>query len=324
MIRKIVNPVYEELKEAERFLCQLAGSDLPVVRDIADHISAYRGKGLRPVLLLLCSGLSGGVSRESIEAAAAVELLHTTTLIHDDVVDRSDLRRGGPTVNSLWGNRTAVLAGDIFFSRVMSWLVELDISEVSSVFSSAIRKVCEGELIQSQNSRGNRLISEKEYFDIISLKTASLISASCELGVLTSRGGGNGERPAAGRYGNNLGIAFQIKDDLMDYNGRKEKMGKPASRDLAGSILTLPLLYGLKNSRNGDRAAVLEIINRGIEDQEIDFIKDFAEKSGGLEYAGEKAGEYARAARSSLNDLPGSRYRDAMSRLAEFVIERDF
>jgi len=323
-LKKILEPVGRELKETEDVFRQLAGSELPVVRDIHEHITSYRGKRLRPVLLLLCSGLTGGITRRSIEAAAAVELLHTTTLIHDDVVDRSDLRRGGPTVHSIWGNKAAVLTGDIFFARVLTWLVELDIPGVTSVISSAIRQVCEGELIQSGNGTGDAVITEQEYFHTITLKTASLIAASCELGVLTSYGNNSGERAPARRYGKHLGIAFQIRDDLMDYNGRREKMGKPAAKDIAGSIMTLPLLYGLEYSGNGDRGTVLKMIRRGVREEDEVFIRGFAERSGGIAYAREKAEEHARTALSYLELFPDSEYKSSMSDLAEFVIERDF
>ncbi|MBD3179224.1 MAG: polyprenyl synthetase family protein [Candidatus Latescibacteria bacterium] len=323
-LNKIMGPIGDDLRESEEFLGSLAASDVPEVDEIRDHITRYRGKRLRPVLLLLCAGMTGGVTRLSIEASAALELLHTTTLIHDDVVDRSDLRRGGATVNALWGNRTAVLAGDIFFSRIMTWLVDLDISEITSIFSAAIRQVCEGELIQTQNGKMGGLITEEEYFKTISLKTASLISASCKLGVLTSQGGSSGLLRAAGAFGTHLGISFQIRDDLMDYNGRRERMGKPAARDIEGSILTLPLIYGLEHSNNGNRDKVLGMMGREMTAEEIEFIIGFADRSGGISYARERAAENARKALSCLEHFPGSEYRDSLAELTSFVIEREF
>jgi octaprenyl-diphosphate synthase len=304
---------------------RLAVSDVPVVNDIIDLTKAYPGKRLRPILVLLCAGMAGGVSRASIETAAIVELLHTATLVHDDVIDRSDLRRGGPTVNSVWDNRAAVLIGDLFFSRVLSWLAQHGNLDVTDIMSKTIRRICEGELIQSQNGHRNPAITEEEYFKTISLKTASLIAASCELGVISSSSkNGTSARSAARQYGEHLGTAFQIKDDLMDYNGRESKMGKPVARDLMDNFLTLPLLYSLRNSTNGDGHLIVQMIQRGITENDIDAICRFVERSGGIAYAQEMAEQHARKALSILDGFGGTEYRASLSKLAGFVIQRDF
>jgi octaprenyl-diphosphate synthase len=296
-----------------------------LINDIVHHIAVYKGKRLRPILLLLCSGMTGGVSRDSVRAAAVVELLHTATLIHDDVIDVSDLRRGGPSVNAVWGNKASVLIGDLFFSRVLCWLSQFGNPDVTRIISTTINCICEGELLQLRNGYNHMLIEEDAYFGLIKRKTASLLAAACELGaVLSDAGNGNGEQPTMQRFGEHLGMAFQIKDDLMDFNGNQEHLGKPITKDLIENTLTLPLLYGLRHSKSNHRQSILSIIRKGVGEEDLDIIRRFVRESGGIAYAEDRATQHAGIALSCLGDYEDTAYKDSLKKLIAFVIERNY
>ncbi len=323
LLDEITAPITVELRETEEEIAAMVKSEIPLINDIVDHIALHKGKRLRPIVLLLCSGLSGGISKESIKAAAVIELLHTATLVHDDVVDVSDLRRGGPSVNAVWGNKAAILIGDLFFSRVLSWLAQFNNSEVTEIMSLTIKRVCEGELIQLRNGYRHEVIGEDVYFDLIMGKTATMLAAACEMGAISSSSGNGGGREILKDFGEHLGVAFQIKDDLMDFNGSEKNLGKPVSRDLSENTLTLPILYGLKHSNNGDREKVIAILRRGIEDGDIDVIRRFVVESGGIAYAEETAKQYAGMAQSCLRGYGDSAYRRSLMKLTGFITDRN-
>ncbi len=325
MLEEIKAPILTELQEVEDEFRMLVKSNVSIINDIIDHIAIYKGKRLRPILLLLCSGLTGGVSRDSIKAAAMVELLHTATLVHDDVIDGSDLRRGGPSVNSIWGNKVSILIGDLFFSRVLYRLAQIENPEVTTMMSMTIKWICEGELIQLRNGYDHSMIDEKIYFSLIAKKTASLLAAACELGAISSTSNSNNkDRSNLKNFGENLGIAFQIKDDLMDFNGNQESLGKPISKDLIENTLTLPLLYGLKNSTNGDYQRIIAILQRGIGNEDLNTIYRFVRESGGIEYAEKMAKQCTNMALSCLSDYENTVYKRSLIKLADFIVDRDF
>jgi octaprenyl-diphosphate synthase len=325
MLGEIKVPVLRELEAVEDEFRALVKSNVPIINDVINHIAVYKGKRLRPILLLLCSGLTGGISRDSIKAAAMVELLHTATLVHDDVIDGSDLRRGGPSVNAAWGNKVSILIGDLFFSRVLDRLAEIKNPEVTHMMSVTIKSVCEGELIQLRNGYYHALIDEEVYFDLITGKTASLLAASCELGAISSSAdNGSESRSLLKSFGEHLGIAFQIKDDLMDFNGSRESAGKPVSKDLIENTMTLPLLYGLKNSKNGDSERIAAILRRGVEIKDLETIHRFVKESGGIAYAKDKARHHTRLALSCLDDYDDSPYKRSLLKLTRFIVERDY
>lgn len=324
MLEEIAAPITTELHETEREFRTLVKSNVPIINDIIDHVAVYKGKRLRPILLLLCSGMTGGISKDSIRAAAVVELLHTATLIHDDVIDVSGLRRGGPSVNAIWGNKASILIGDLFFSRVLRWLAQFKNPEVTHMLSMSINWICEGELMQLRNGYAHAIIKEKDYFSLITRKTASLLAAACELGAISSRSNNNNEdRSTLKRFGGHLGVAFQIKDDLMDFNGTQECLGKPVSKDLIENTMTLPLLYGLENATNGDHEKIMGILKRGIRDTDMDIIRRFVRKSGGIAYAEKRAKQYTSTALSLLNDYEDSVYKRSLTKLADFITDRN-
>jgi octaprenyl-diphosphate synthase len=325
MLDEIQAPIAAELRETEREIKELVESNVPLIDDIVYHVTLYKGKRLRPTLVLLCGGVSGGITDDTIKAAAMVELLHTATLVHDDVIDQSDLRRGGPSVNSIWGNKASIMIGDLFFSRVLFRLAQIGEPEIIRMMSSAISRVCEGELLQIENGHARDAIDEEMYFGLIARKTASLLAVACELGAMSANRRGNGRDRAALRdFGETLGIAFQIKDDLMDYNGSAAAIGKPVASDLIGNTMTLPLLYGLRHADFKDRARIAAIVKRGIGEADLDEIRRFVRDSGGMAYAEKKAGEYTRTALSSLEDFEDSAFKRSLVTLAKFVTSRNY
>lgn len=217
VLNKVREPVLDELEEMERELVLMTDSRVPAVGDMTGNACSLRGKRLRPLLLLLSCGLEGRIGPEAVRSAAMIELLHTATLVHDDVVDDSDMRRGGPSVKALWGNKAAVLMGDMLFSRVLQRLSEIGEPEAVAIVSRSINTMCEGELLQLSNGLCGGIDAEAFYIDLVSMKTGSLFAAACELGGLFS-----GPRYSMRKrimlhgFGMNLGIAFQIRDDLID------------------------------------------------------------------------------------------------------------
>lgn len=325
MLDEIRIPIAKELEEVERELRMLVVSDVPIVNDIVEHVVLHGGKRLRPILTLFSSGMTGGITDLSIKSAAMVELLHSATLIHDDVIDVSDLRRGAPSVNAIWGNKVSILIGDLFYSRILHRLAEIGDPEITHMVSTAIKRVCEGELIQLQNGIDYGAIEERTYFDLIGKKTASLIAVACELGALSSASpNGAGARSALKRFGEHIGMAFQIKDDVMDIVGTPESLGKPASHDLLEHTLTLPLIHGLRHSKNGNRDAVLAILRRGVTEDDIDTIHRFVRESGGIEYAERRARTHCDEALSSLAGFDDSPYRRCLEGLAGFIVDRTY
>jgi octaprenyl-diphosphate synthase len=325
MLGEIKAPVLRELEAVEAEFRTLVKSDVPIINDVIDHIAVFKGKRLRPILLLLCSGMTGGISEDSIKAAAMVELLHTATLVHDDVIDGSDLRRGGPSVNAVWGNKVSILIGDLFFSRVLDRLAEIEDPAVTHMMSVTIKSVCEGELVQWRNGYYHSLIDEDVYFDLITSKTASLLAVSCELGAISSNAkSDNGDRPRLKRFGEHLGIAFQIKDDMMDFNGSRESVGKPVSNDLIENTMTLPLLYGLRNSKNGDSEKIAAMLRRGVGAKDLDAIHRFVEESGGIAYAQDKAKYHTNMALSCLDNYDDTPYKRSLLKLTRFIVERNY
>jgi octaprenyl-diphosphate synthase len=263
----------------------------------------------------------GGISEDSIKAAALVELLHTATLIHDDVIDEANIRRGGPSVRSVWDNKISIVVGDYIFSSILKNLSDISNLRIIQVLSNITRQVIQGELLQLQYNR-NYEIDEDIYLKMISEKTASLLAATCELGAITSLVSDEQNIGALRKFGENIGIAFQIKDDLLDFVGSEITLGKPIANDVLENTITLPLIYGIKNSTNRNHYKILKILKRGVQIDDIGFVKTFAKQSGGIEYAAMKADEFKNKALESLNSFKESIYKSYLVKLADFITTR--
>jgi len=246
------------LELVERAMREQLGSASGVVSGLGDHVLGSGGKRIRPALLLLCSELCGYTGPRQVQVAAAVELLHTATLLHDDVVDFSELRRGRPSANALWGNRRAVLAGDFFYARASSMIVEDGDLDILCIFADAIRAMAEGELLQLERSF-DPTVTEAHYFAVIERKSAALLAAACEAGSILG-GVTRGERRSLRQFGRELGIAFQLRDDALDYEAGEAALGKPPHADLREGKVTLPLVLALKRCTAAEREAVARVL----------------------------------------------------------------
>lgn len=257
---RAVERIAPGLELVERAMREQLGSDSEVVGGVGDHLLGSGGKRIRPALLLLAAELCGYAGPRCVQVAAAVELLHTATLLHDDVVDVSELRRGRPSANAIWGNRRAVLAGDFLYARASSMIVEDGDLDILWIFADTIRSMAEGELLQLEHSF-EVSITEADYFSVIERKSAVLLAAACETGAILG-GVTRGERRRLREFGREIGLAFQLRDDALDYEAGELALGKPPRTDLREGKVTLPLLLALKRGTPTEREAVAALLKR--------------------------------------------------------------
>ena len=294
-------------------------SDVVLVNQVAEHIVGGGGKRLRPLLHLVAAQAAGYRGRDHITLAAVIEFIHTATLLHDDVVDESDLRRGRKTANAVWGNAASVLVGDFLYSRAFQMMVELDRMRVMQILADTTNRIAEGEVLQLLNI-GNPETGEQAYLDVIERKTAVLFSAATRLGAVLA-GLSRDEEDALARYGLDLGFAFQIADDVLDYASDAGTLGKNVGDDLAEGKPTLPLIRAIANSEPAQAERLRQAIRDGGRDALGDVLAAIG-ATGALEYARDRAHAYARSARDALDALPRSDARDALGVLADYAIDR--
>ncbi len=294
-------------------------SDQPCVNRLLERVRAYRGKLLRPQLLLLSADATGGIRDEHIVAGAVVEMVHMATLVHDDVLDEADVRRHGATVNRLAGNEGAVLLGDYLISHAYHLCSSLGSTHASRRIAAATNTVCEGELSQIE-SRGNFDLMEAAYIEIIRRKTAALISVCCELGAELAQAEPSVVRNMA-LFGEDLGIAFQVVDDLLDLTATEDEMGKSVGRDADLGKLTLPLIRFLHQAEETDRHRLIAMLSGDVGDK-TGGVRAILEGSGAVDSAMTTAREYVKSALSRIADLPSGRARDRLFATAEFVVRR--
>jgi octaprenyl-diphosphate synthase len=327
VLDKIRKPIEKELQEFENRFQSIIKTDVTLIKEIFAHIVSTKGKRLRPILLFLCSSLQGESTEKTYQVATIVELLHTATLIHDDVVDSSDMRRGAPSVNSIWENKISVLIGDYLFAEVLYNLTKLNDLKMLEIISNITRLMSQGELLQMEKAHDFQM-DEDTYFRLISNKTASLTAATCQLGALTSTQSDPDHVENLRVFGENLGIAFQIKDDLLDYDGSETKLGKPIGKDLLENIITLPILYSLKQADENTRQEILSILANERHDRQDSLIQQdrliqFVKKTRGLQYATHQAEQYVQRARNCLDQYPDSPYKDSLILLSNFITSRE-
>src|SRR5690348_14764307 len=290
-----------------------------LINQISEYIISAGGKRLRPALLLLVAGALGETTGHRHELAAVVEFIHTATLLHDDVVDESDLRRGRQTANALWGNAASVLVGDFLYSRSFQMMVEADDMRVMRILADTTNQIAEGEVLQLLNIR-NPNVDEAAYLRVIERKTAVLFAAATRLGGLLGSVPPAHEEALA-RYGLNLGFAFQIADDVLDYVSDSTTLGKNIGDDLAEGKATLPVIYALERAAPEQAASLRRAIETGGLDS-LDNIVAAIRDSGALERALDKAQAYADAAIAALSTLPPSAAREALQVLAHYALKR--
>ncbi len=325
-----VNPV-------ER-LASLMGADLAAVDDVihsrmlseaalipqvGQHLVDSGGKRLRPLITLASARQFGYRGDAHVKLAAAVEFIHTATLLHDDVVDESALRRGRPAANLLWGNKPSILVGDFLFSRAFQLMVEVGSPAVLGVLANASAVIAEGEVLQLRSAK-NLAISEAQYLHVITAKTAALFSAAAEAGAMAA-GADPVQWQAMGEYGRNLGISFQLVDDALDYSGRQAVMGKSVGDDFRESKMTLPVILSLKNASEEERRFWRKTIEVSVQEEgDLSRAIEFLERGGALAETIERARLYARAAREALAACVDSEIKTALADIADFVVERAY
>ena len=319
-LQQICAPIAEELAATESLLHAEQKRASKFVSEMLAQTPLMGGKRMRPVLVFLVGGCVGSLNEKHHSLAAAIELVHTATLVHDDILDGAETRRHVSTVNSIWDTTTSVLVGDYLFTQSFEVASRSGIINAISKIAVASSRVCEGEMLQNAAIE-NFELGESEYFEIIRLKTAELCKCSCGLGVLAS-GGTEDELNAFEEFGNNLGIAFQIIDDVLDLTGYEGKVGKTLGTDLANKKMTLPLIHCLRESSEANRSALLLQLNSS--EPNISEVIKLLGKTKSTEYARDNAKDYATAAKSFASSLKDSKYAVGLRGLAEFVLQRTY
>jgi octaprenyl-diphosphate synthase len=297
---------------------QLA-SDVALVNQVGDYIVVGGGKRLRPLLVVLAARAAGIADSAHVTAAALIEFIHTATLLHDDVVDESARRRGRETANEAFGNPASVLVGDFLYSRAFQMMAALDSAAIIRVMADATNTIAAGEVMQLMNS-GDPDTTEIRYMEVIYRKTARLFEAGAQIAAIVAKAPAPLEAALA-CYGKHLGIAFQLIDDALDYQGDADELGKNVGDDLAEGKPTLPLIHALAHSDAVSVAMIRDAIEQGGTEQQAPIL-EVVERSGGLDYTAQLAGSEARKAEEALDALPASAYRDALAALARFAVSR--
>ncbi len=318
-LNDIKSPVADELDIFEKKFKQAMKSKVPLLDRVTYYIVQRKGKQLRPMFVLLSAKLFGEISDKTYNAAALVELLHTATLVHDDVVDNSYYRRGFFSVNALWKNKIAVLVGDFLLSKGLLLSIDNNHFDLLKIMSEAVREMSEGELLQMEKAR-KLDIKEDVYFEIIRQKTATLIASACACGAASIID----DKTMIDKvhlFGEKIGIAFQIKDDLFDYGNHE--IGKPKGIDIKERKMTLPLIYALNKAGSSDKKRIINIVkNENDNPKKVDEVILFVRASGGIEYAAEKMKNYRQQALDILAEFPDNDARKSLNDLVMYTTER--
>jgi octaprenyl-diphosphate synthase len=313
--------ISEELKEFEIQFRKAVKSNVSLLDKIMQFIVKRKGKQLRPMFVLLSAKLGGEINQKTYRAASLVELLHTATLVHDDVVDDSVERRGFFSINALWKNKIAVLVGDYLLSKGLLLSLDNNDFEILQILSSAVKLMSEGELLQIEKAR-NLNLKEDVYFEIIRNKTASLVASSCAAGASTTFAD-KASIQKMRTFGEKVGIAFQIKDDLFDYGNAN--VGKPTGNDIKEKKLTLPLIYTLNNVNYSLRKKLIYLVkNENNKKDKLKYIVEEVQKAGGIEYSKEKMFHYRDEALSVLHEFPDSEVRRGLEELVRYTTDRNY
>jgi len=318
-LEDIKTPIAREMDEFEFKFRDSMKTRILLLDRIMNYIVKRKGKQMRPMFVFLSAGTCGKINESTYRGAALIELLHTATLVHDDVVDDANYRRGFFSINALWKNKVAVLVGDYLLSRGLILSVENKDFNLLSIVSSAVKEMSEGELLQIEKSR-QLDITEDVYFQIIRQKTASLIASCCAVGA-SSSGADELVVESMREFGEKIGMAFQIKDDLFDYG--EDEIGKPLGIDIKEKKMTLPLIYALSKASWLEKRHIISIVkNESEKPKKVKEVIEFVKKSGGIEYANQTMSKFYEEALLRLSALPVSPYKTSLLQLVQFTIER--
>lgn len=318
-LKQIQQLLAHDIQQNNQVIIDQLSSDVVLINQISQYIIHGGGKRLRPLLLMLVARALTSQGQDHTKAAAIIEFIHTATLLHDDVVDESDLRRGKETANNVFGNAASVLTGDFLYSRAFQMMVELNQMQIMHILADATNKIAEGEVLQLLNCN-NPDITEAQYLQVIYCKTAKLFEAACDVASIIANASQD-EQTALHQYGVHLGNAFQIADDVLDYIADSATLGKNIGDDLAEGKTTLPVIYALKNAQAPDQVLIRQAIEQG-HHPEMSKIIDIIKQSGAIEYAIDKAQQAAQAAIDALNAFAESEYKNALIALAHIAVER--
>lgn len=318
-LNDIKAPIAKEMEEFEQKFRSSMYTKVLLLDKIMNYIVKRKGKQMRPMFIFLSAGTCGAITESTFRGASLIELLHTATLVHDDVVDDSEYRRGFFSINALWKNKIAVLVGDFLLSRGLNLSLDHDEIEHLRIVNDAVNQMSEGELLQMEKSR--RLdISEEVYYQIIRQKTASLIASCCAVGAVSA----NASKENIDKmklFGQNIGMAFQIKDDLFDYG--EDEIGKPVGIDIKEKKMTLPLIYALANAPWSSRRKIISIVkNESDKPKKVKEVIEFVRQSGGIDHAKRVMSDFHNKALALLADFPESNYKTSLTQLVQFTIER--
>jgi octaprenyl-diphosphate synthase len=317
---QIIEPISADMEAVNQVIRQQLYSDVPLVNQIAEYIISAGGKRIRPILVLLMAKAYGYRGTYHHDLAAVIEFIHTATLLHDDVVDESSLRRGRQTANALFGNAASVLVGDFVYSRAFQMMVRIDNMRVMQILADATNVIAEGEVLQLLNMHDPD-VNEARYLQVIRSKTAKLFEAATELGALIA-GAPQDEVATAAEYGRSLGTAFQLVDDVLDYSGNATDIGKNVGDDLREGKPTLPLIYLMENGTPDQRQLVRNCIENG-DEEHFDDILHAITNSGALDYTKRKAELAAQQATEAISVLPNSQFKDSLLQLCVFAVHRN-
>ncbi len=318
LVHKVIG---SELSLFEKKFSESVKSSNRLLDRIMGLIIKRKGKQMRPMFVFLSAKIAGGVNDVTFRAASLIELLHTATLVHDDVVDNSMMRRNFFSINALWKNKIAVLVGDYLLSKGLLLSIDNGDYKILQITSRAVKEMSEGELLQMEKAR-KLDIDESIYFEIIRAKTASLLSSACAAGALSAEGN-EAEAEKFRLFGEKVGIAFQIKDDLFDYG--QDNIGKPTGIDIKEKKMTLPLIYALQHADSATKRRIIYTVkNNSTDRNKVNEVITYVQTSGGIAYAAEKMMEYRKGALEILHSYPPSPARDAMEELVNYVIDRKY
>ena len=319
-LNEYTQPIKADLDDFDQKLHDHLRGDSPLITSIAQHLLRTKGKRIRPAFLFLSSRAANNFTEHTVDCSLAIELIHTATLLHDDVVDESMLRRGQETVNSQWTNLISVLMGDYLFAKAFRIMVEPESVELMRAISRATERISVGELRQIEET-GNYSLSEEEYLAIIADKTASLFNVSCEVGPILGNSGKR-ERQKFAQFGEKIGIAFQIADDLLDFTGDPAVTGKEPGNDVITGKVTLPLIYALKKVGKDTQKEIISYLQDNKESINFEKIYKFVRENGGIEYAYQRAHQIGEEGLEAVSSLEISEYRDCLVNMVQFTIAR--
>lgn len=321
--KEILDLVQDDLRKVEREIGLESMASGTVVSTISQHLNGNGGKRLRPILLLLSAKLVGETNPSCIHLGAVVEMIHTATLVHDDIIDVAETRRGKPSSNILWGNHTSVLAGDWLYMQAFQIALRERNFHVLDILIALTQSMVEGELVQLDRI-GRVNVTEADYMELIDRKTAGLFSACARLGVVVG-GGSDAQEQKLGDFAWNLGMAFQLIDDVLDFTAREKVLGKPVGGDLREGKVTLPAIYALQACDASERALIEQVVQeRGYSNASFGSVLAVLERSGGIERARERATAFADKARAAIHEFPESPYQRALATVTDLVTDREF